>query len=125
MSGGPKADEILGQLRELSRRPFQDILARMLDCAPSDKAIKAQAEKFPDRWAQAVTIMGRLGGYTEKAETTHNYSIAIHQMSDAEVMARLAEYGIDPWQFEGGPKALPTSEKPKRGKTKRTKQGSG
>lgn len=117
MKQGPKADEILAQLRQLAREPFQDVLARMLNCAPSDEAIKAQAEKFPDRWAQAVTIMGRLGGYTEKTETTHNYTFAIQQMSDAEIYQRLADYGIDPMTLDEGPQALPTSENPERRKT--------
>jgi len=44
------------------------VLGRYLQATPDLEALAAQAEKFPDRWAQGLAIAGRLAGYTEKLE---------------------------------------------------------
>ncbi len=71
-------DEVRDHLENSSRRPFREVLARFLECAPSDEAIAAQAEAHPDRWSQSLAIVARLSGYTEK-------------LSDLELQLRIAE----------------------------------
>lgn len=93
-------NETIEALRQLRRDPFRDKLADLLDSGPDPEAIKEFAQKYPDRWAQACAIMGRLGGYTEKTETTHNLNVTIAHLSDAEVLERLAQYGIDPLELD-------------------------
>jgi hypothetical protein len=86
---GREAIEIA--LMNMSRQPFRDALATLLGCSPSEDAIKAFAERFPDRWAQAVAIMGRLSGYHEKLQVDTNMLSEIQNLSDSQLMTRLQE----------------------------------
>ena len=58
-----------------------------MSCAPTMKAIKAQADKYPDRWAQAIMMLRKASGYSEKTEHTVNSNILlrIQGVSDAEL----------------------------------------
>ena len=99
----PSLEEIQRQMEKLQREPFQHLLARMMACAPDEEAIAAQAKKYPDRWAQTVTQMAKLAGYSDKlelggelkvgkmsdAELEHQYEQAIEE----EVQKRLAQQG--------------------------------
>lgn len=79
-------------VENLSRRPFRTVLARLLDNAPSDEAIGEQAERNPDRWAQTVALIARLGGYNEKLEVEGSIALKINDLSDAELQAQLDAY---------------------------------
>ena len=84
-------DEVRDHLENSSRRPFREVLARFLECAPSDEAIAAQAEAHPDRWSQSLAIVARLSGYTEKLEIEGSISHNINGLSDLELQLRIAE----------------------------------
>jgi hypothetical protein len=90
--GAPQIDPatIAQQLANLSRSPFRDQVLKFLINAPSDQAIAFLAEKNPDRWAQALAIVARLGGYNEKLEVEASVSMSINAMSDAELAAEIA-----------------------------------
>lgn len=72
------------------REPFVRALADFLECQPTMEAIKGFADKSPDRWAQAVTMMARLAGYSEKLEVTENININVRNKSDAEILQELS-----------------------------------
>ncbi len=92
-------DEIREHLENSSRRPFREVLARFLECAPSDEAIAAQAEAHPDRWSQSLAIVSRLAGYTEKLEVEGSITHNISSLSDLELQIKLdaliKEMGLD------------------------------
>lgn len=85
-------DKIAAHVANLSREPFRDVLERLLGAEPSAEKVRGFAEKYPDRWAQACAIFGRLGGYHEKAQVSHHHThamIELTQLSDAELSERL------------------------------------
>lgn len=82
---------IAAALRAKSREPFEEVLHRFLEAEPDTEAVKEFAEKYPDRWAQAVTMMGRLSGYHEKLNVDHSHAVAIAEMSDMELMQKYRE----------------------------------
>jgi hypothetical protein len=94
MSKAPKIDgeQISAELENLSRGPFRRVLGKLLENGPSDEAIASQAERNPDRWAQTVALIARLGGYNEKLEVEGSLSLKVQQLSDSELVALLAEY---------------------------------
>ena len=53
--------------------------------------LAAQADQYPDRWAQGLAIAGRLAGYTEKLEIDGTVDINhLHRLSDAELELKIA-----------------------------------
>ncbi len=85
-------DKIAAHVANLSRAPFRDVLERLLGAEPSPEKVREFAEKYPDRWAQACAIFGRLGGYHENAQVSHHHThamIELTQLSDAELSDRL------------------------------------
>lgn len=90
-TGFVTAQEIL----KLSREPFRQELARLVGCAPTQNALLEFSSKSPDRWAQAISIMAKLAGYSEKIIHEHNVSVLIAQMSDAELQSRLTKLEHD------------------------------
>ena len=93
MSYAPQFDpeELEKALEQRSRRPFRALLARVLENAPSSEAIRALAQRNPDRWAQTLALVGRLGGYNEKLEVEGNINLRIQALSDAELELAVAE----------------------------------
>ncbi len=82
------------QLSGFSREPFRKELARFLCFSPSDEAVQEHANKSPDRWSQAVAILGRLSGITDKVDDTSQSPYSphkIHNMSSMEKRKMLAE----------------------------------
>lgn len=59
--------------------------------------MKGIAEKNPDRWAQMLAIVARLGGYNDKLEVEGSITTRASQLSDAElealITAKLREMG--------------------------------
>ncbi len=85
-------DQIAAHVANLSRAPFRDVLERLLGAEPSLEKVREFAERYPDRWAQACAIFGRLGGYHEKAQVSHHHThamIELTTLSDAELSERL------------------------------------
>ncbi len=83
--------EVAAALRAYSREPFHDILASLLAAQPDPEAVKEFARKYPDRWAQAVAIFGRLAGFSEKIKVETNITLKVAGMSDAGLLDRLEQ----------------------------------
>lgn len=103
------------ELAELSREPFIEAEARLLEAMPSVEDIRAFASKYPDRWAQAVAIMLKPVGYREKVDVELGDSIVALAMrlrgkSDSEYQAIAREHGI---ALDGGVSLSPASPPPK------------
>ena len=86
------AKQIETKLRDLSREPFQDVLALLLRCKPDKKSLQEFAKSHPDRWAQAIAIFSRGAGYSDKTVVEHNFYHWIHNLSDAELQSIHQEY---------------------------------
>jgi hypothetical protein len=84
-------DAVREQLDNLSRNPFRDVLAQLIEVAPEPAEMKEWAKRCPDRLAQAVAIWARLAGYNEKLEVEANVTAHVKDMSDLELQQRLAE----------------------------------
>ena len=83
---------ILAELEAYSRAPLQRELAKWLGSAPDRVSLQAFANKAPDRWGQGCGVLLRGAGYSEKiAVSSTNIAILIGQLSDVEVVRRLAE----------------------------------
>lgn len=80
------------QIANLSRSPFRDKVAQILECGPTDGAIVALAEKNPDRWGQLLAMLARLAGYTDKLEVEGSITHRIDGLSDAQLEAEIAAF---------------------------------
>jgi len=89
-------DMMLAEIEQFGRGPFRNALADLLEAKPSVEKLSAFAERFPDRWAQATTIIAKLAGYTEKTEIIGNINILIHQMSDSALLQELQKSEKEP-----------------------------
>ncbi len=83
--------EVAAALEARSREPFRDTLVSLLAAEPDPEAIKAFADKYPDRWAQAVAIFAKLGGYHDKLKVDTSIAVNVSRMSDAELLNRSAQ----------------------------------
>ena len=81
--------KILHYLHQGNREPFLRVLADFLECQPTMEAIRAFANKSPDRWAQAVTMIARLSGYNETLEVKNDIMVNIRGKSDAALLKEL------------------------------------
>jgi hypothetical protein len=81
-------DDLRRRLQAYDRTPFLDLLAIMLECAPSIEALNKMAEKSPEKYFLALGQLARTGGFTDKTETTHNVNLNIGQMSDSQLEDR-------------------------------------
>lgn len=86
-----KTEDIEAELHQLSRDPFRRELAKLLGNAPSDDALTRIAERNPDRWAQALAILGKLAGFSDKLEVQANVHAQLSSMSDSELEQRLRD----------------------------------
>jgi hypothetical protein len=91
---GFDADEILEEIKILSRAPFQRPLARLIAAEPTQAELAAFARKSPDRWGQVIAIFARGSGFSDKIDLDVDVNIAvkISRMSDAEKLRLIAEY---------------------------------
>ena len=76
-------------LEVLDRDPFRLELGRLLECAPTTKALKAFANKYPEKWAKALSTLGTLSGYETKTETQTNIYTQINVLSDSQLEEEL------------------------------------
>lgn len=76
------------ELASFSRVPFRKLLGELIGAAPTAEAIKAFAEKHPDRWAQAVTIFAGLAGFEKGLVSLNVYNVGA--MSDVQLLAEIA-----------------------------------
>lgn len=98
------ADDLRTRLRQYDRTPFLTILQQFIESGPSDEAISKMAEKYPEKWVTALAQIARIGGFTEKTESTLNVNVSIGQMSDSQLedalRAEMAELGIVDADFD-------------------------
>ncbi len=81
-------EKIQEQLSGFSREPFRKELSRFLCFSPSDEAVQAHANKSPDRWSQAVAILGRLSGITDKVDDTSQSPYSPHKFQNLSMMEK-------------------------------------
>jgi len=95
---GFTGDELRARLKQYDRSPFMELLAKFIECVPTEDALRAFARKNPDKWVNAIFAIQRMSGYTEKTETTvnMNLAVAVGRMSDSQLEDKLREMGIDP-----------------------------
>ena len=84
-SVGFNGEEIRRRLRAYDRTPFLDLLGIMLECAPTEAAIRKLAENAPERYVMALGQLARTAGYTDKTEATYNVNLNVTQMSDSQL----------------------------------------
>jgi len=77
-------------MRKNSREPFLKALADFMECQPTPDSIKKFADKSPDRWAQAIAIMARLTGFSEKIEVSQTITHVIAEKSDSDLLLELS-----------------------------------
>lgn len=95
---GFSGDELRIRLRQYDRAPFIEVLATFMQCMPSEHAIRAFAQRSPDRYINAIATLQRMAGYTDKTESTLNVNlaVAVGRMSDSQLEDKLRELGLDP-----------------------------
>ena len=85
-------DMIQEQLSGFSREPFRKELSRFLCFSPSDEAVQAHANKSPDRWSQAVTILAKLSGITDKVDDTSLSDYSPHKFQNLSMMEKRKKF---------------------------------
>lgn len=86
----PSGEEIEAELAALSRGPFRRILTDYLGFAPTGPALQRFANKFPDKWANAVGILAQLAGYKKELQVEGTVQM-VHTMSDSDIERRRKE----------------------------------
>lgn len=81
--------ETLRYLGSMSRTPFRKVLGELLECKPTPEAVRRFADKYPDRWAQAVSMMAGLSGFDRGVVEVNVFNVK--GLSDVDLMARYAE----------------------------------
>lgn len=103
-----KRAKFMEQALMLSREPFREVMAELLEARPTVAQIRKFARERPDKWAHCLSIVGRLSGYGDRVEHEHNFNVRVMQMSDAEVelelrkLSDLAIEGSCEGEVEGG-----------------------
>jgi len=86
MADTTNPENVLALIKQLSIEPFQSLLAKLLRCEPTEHAIQAHANKYPDKHLQALTMAARLAGYHKDAPAVqNNMFVVIQGMSDSEL----------------------------------------
>jgi hypothetical protein len=60
----------------------------LIGAAPEPEALTAFAQRYPDKWAQALSIMAGLAGYEKGLVELNLFNIG--SLPDAQLLARLA-----------------------------------
>ena len=94
-------------LKEMSREPFKDVLAELLGSRPTKKSLKEFADAHPDRWAQAVTLFARMGGFSDKTVVEYNFYHHILQAPDSELLILRDKLSRELDYIEGDFQAVP------------------
>ncbi len=84
-------EDLLPHMHNLSREPFQEVMALCLSAAPTPENLVAFAQDYPDRWANMCAIFAKLSGFSDKVDHSHAHLHLhqIQQMSDAQLYAAL------------------------------------
>ncbi len=82
---------ISAALHARSREPFTDVLAALIGALPDPKAMQFFANRYPNKWAQAVAIFAKLAGYHDKMEVKGIIAVNVSMMSDSQLLEKLSE----------------------------------
>ena len=86
-----KAHEaVFKALTRYDRTSFRRVLADLVGAAPTPEQLKEFAAKSPDKWAQALAILGGLAGFERGVVLSVNH-YNVGEMSDAALLARARE----------------------------------
>ena len=77
-------------IARVDREPFRRLLAAFLQGAPRALDVRAQAERYPDRYVQALTQLARLAGYRD-THVSVSVTADLSALSDVELEARVRE----------------------------------
>ena len=69
-------------IRNLSRDPFMNLLAALMENGPKSNDIRRLAVEDPLKWGQLVKIFGSLAGYTDRKEVSTDVMITVSNMSN-------------------------------------------
>ena len=93
-------EELRAKLQTYSREPFLELLSDMVGAQPLPNELRKWAARSPDRWAHAIEIFAKLGGFTEKREVTHSFIMNLMNMGDAEIQQTLHELEAEEGSFK-------------------------
>lgn len=94
-------DELRHHIERMSRDPFKELLATFMEGQPEANDIKELARRYPEAWTKAMATVAHLAGFHEKLEIEETHIHAVVNMSDQELMRKLAQVMGE----IGGPKA--------------------
>ena len=101
-------EELRANLEQYSRQPFMNLLTDMIGAQPTERELRTWAARAPDRWAHAIEIFAKLGGFTEKREVTHSFIMNLMNMGDAQIQQALIELEAE----EGSVKLISAPQAP-------------
>lgn len=87
----PTRSEIEVELARLSRSPFRRILADVMGCAPSLKAMTRLAENKPEKYFQSLALIAQLAGYNKEVTVEHTGTVMVGNLNDTDLNARMLE----------------------------------
>lgn len=79
--------DTLKHLATMSRTPFRKVLAELIEAKPTPEAVRRFADKYPDRWAQAVSMMAGMSGFDRGVIEVNVFNVK--GLSDSELMREL------------------------------------
>ena len=79
--------ETLRLIEEGDRGPFRELLAAHLAIEPTPEALQAFANRYPDRFAQALVMYARMCGYSEAPTISLSIEAKVRLLSDVELAA--------------------------------------
>lgn len=82
------------QIARHDRKPFRKELARFLGIAPTDKALEEWACKYPDKWAQAITMLAQLAGFKPGVEVKVS-GVDPSEMSDVALLSEVRRLSVE------------------------------
>lgn len=77
------------ELVRFDRGSFRKELARLLNIRPTTEALKAFANKHPDKWAQTVTMLANLSGFHQGVNVFVSGGVDPSQMTDVALIAEV------------------------------------
>lgn len=83
------AAQLMTQLRRADVEPILARLADMLSCPPDVEALQEWSNRYPEKWAAAVTTLARLGGFHEKRELNIGVTMDLSRLSDSQLAERI------------------------------------
>jgi hypothetical protein len=84
---------LVDKLEALDREPFRNALASILGVKPTKQSLQKFANRSPDRWAQAISVLGVLSGFERGAVVSLNF-YDVKRMTDAQLMGEASKFGI-------------------------------